>query len=171
MPEGTAICAAVEGPVCTQGLPMAPRQRTRHYHARQGRTSTRQKPIHCDTRSMVHDISPQRSGRTQWPHAYGHSKHLFHDQSDAVARQAAATDPPQLRLCNPLQAREPLGFSWAPTRNAESGPLKCGRRIASAIAGTGNATGSDIASRCWPAGAQTAQPPQTGYWKDGQAPV
>ena len=108
--ESAAARAMVLEPAHTPRLEMAPC--LKQYHGRQWRTSTRQKPVHCDIWTMVYDVLWQRTGQTAWSHQYGHNHSPFNDEADALAKQvAAATDRLQLRPCVLPRPGEPLAPS------------------------------------------------------------
>ena len=78
---------------------------------------------HCDAWAVVYGTLQQRTGQTLWSHQYDHSRCPFNDKSDAVAKQAAALHPLQLRPCVLRRPGEPLAPSGScnvqPQGNAE----------------------------------------------------
>ena len=97
--------------------------RLKKHHDRQWPTLTRQKLTHCDIWVMVYDALQQRTGQMLWSHQYGHNQCPFNDKADALANQAVATHPLQLRPCILRRPGEPLAPSEfsnvLPKRNAE----------------------------------------------------
>ena len=68
--------------------------------------------MHCDVWGMVYGVLHQRTGQTLWSHQYDHTQCPFDDKADALAKQAAATHPLQLRPCvlrRPRESSAPSG--------------------------------------------------------------
>ena len=59
----------------------------------------------------MHDVLQQRTDQMLWSHQYGHDQCAFKDKAEALAQQAAATHPLQLRPCVLRRPGEPLAPS------------------------------------------------------------
>ena len=70
--------------------------------------------------AMVYEVLQQRIGRRSWSHQYGHNQCPFNDKADALAKQAAATHPLQLRPC----VLRRLGESLAPSGSCSVQPKR-----------------------------------------------
>ena len=79
--------------------------------AQQRAQATNDQLMDCDIWAMVHDLLQHRAGQALCSHQCGHDKYPSNNKADALAKQATATHPLQLRPCVLRRPREPLASS------------------------------------------------------------